>query len=181
MTVIVGLETENGVIIGGDSATVSSIEFTIAKTESKKVFRVGEFLIGCAGSFRMMQVLRYGFKADKQNPELMSDEEYLAIVFTRALRDCFEDNAYRDFESNEGGGEFLLGYNGNLYVVCPDYQVNRSSNGFNAVGGGATYALGSLATSEGHEPMERVKKALEVSAHLSAGVRGPFYIETQGI
>jgi 20S proteasome alpha/beta subunit len=176
MTTIAGIETKRGVMIGGDSASVSRIELTVTKTGIRKVFQVGYFLMGCAGSFRMMQLLRYALKVDLQERILMNDEEYLSIVFTIALRKCFEDNAYSDFESNEDGGEFLLGYNGRLYAVYPDFQINRSLDGFGAVGTGAAYALGSLATSEGQKAEARIEQALEAAARFSAGTCPPYAI-----
>ena len=44
------------VIIGGDSAGVAGLNITVRK--DVKVFEVGEFVIGCTSSFRMMQIIK---------------------------------------------------------------------------------------------------------------------------
>ncbi len=58
MTCIVGIETDKGVVIGGDSAGVSGLGLTVRADE--KVFARGPFVMGFTSSFRMGQLLRYG-------------------------------------------------------------------------------------------------------------------------
>lgn len=177
MTVIAGIETETGVIIGGDSASVSQVEFTVTATSIKKVFRVGDFVIGCAGSFRMAQLLRYRLSVPVQ-VESESDAEYLSLQFTKAMKKCFKSGEFKDLESETLGGELLVGYKGKIYAIYPDLQVNRSLDGFAAIGSSATYALGSLITSSGEPPRKRVQLALEASRHFSAGVCPPYHLTT---
>ena len=142
MTCIVGLETNKGVMIGADSASVGGLD--IEATRLKKVFRRGEFIIGYTTSFRMGQLLQYKLSVEKQKKK-QKDLEYLATTFIDAVRECLKVGGFRKVENEqEEGGNFLVGYKDKLYTVWGDFQVNSSTNGFNVVGCGYAYALGNL-------------------------------------
>ena len=57
MTCIIGLVTEDRIFIGGDGASNGSDDTTPVATE--KVYRNGPYLIGSAGSWRAMNILRF--------------------------------------------------------------------------------------------------------------------------
>lgn len=173
MTCIVGLETENGVIIGGDSAATS--DWDIHETRLRKVFKRGEFLIGYSSSFRMGQLLQYKLSVEQQQ-EGQTDLEYLATTFIDAVRKCLNENGFTKIESGqEEAGQFLIGYRGRLYIVESDFHVNSNTDGFMAIGCGANFALGSLWANKDLPPKERVKQALETAGHFSNGVCGPYH------
>ena len=75
----------------------------------------------------------------------------------------------------EQGGTFIIGVRGRIFIVESDYQVIEPAARFAAVGSGAPYALGSLATSKG-SPVARVRQALAVAERFCAGVRAPFHV-----
>jgi ATP-dependent protease HslVU (ClpYQ) peptidase subunit len=96
--------------------------------------------------------------------------------FVEAARECLKLGGVATKEKEaESGGTFMVGVRGRLFIVESDYQVVEPAPPFAAVGGGAPYALGSLATSTG-SPAARIKKALEVSERFCIGVRGPFRV-----
>ena len=174
MTCIVGLETENGVIIGADSASASGWDSWV--TRLRKVFRRGDFLIGYTTSFRMGQLLQHNLKVESQRED-QEDLEFLVTTFIDAVRRCLKDGGYVKVEHNvEEGGRFLVGYRGKMYCVDADFQVNTSRDGYQAVGCGASYALGNLFNSEAQPAKTRVRQALKAAAHFSNGVCGPFNI-----
>jgi len=174
MTCIVGLETEQGVIIGADSAASAGWDGWV--TRLKKVFRRGDFLIGYTSSFRMGQLLQYKLDVSVQK-EGQEDLEFLTTTFIDAVRTCLKDGGFAKVENLvEQGGRFLVGYRGKLYVVSSDFQVNMSRDGYQAVGCGASYALGNLLNSGDLLPKVRVRQALKAAAHFSNGVCGPFNI-----
>lgn len=176
MTCIVGLETKDGVLIGGDSAAANG--WDIYTTRLPKVFRLGNFIVGYTTSFRMGQLLQYRLKIEPK-AEGQTDIEYMATTFIDTVRVCLKEGGFTKVENEqEEGGQFLIGYNGRLYEVPPDFQVNSSDNGYHAIGCGANYALGSLWTSKNWEnPDARVIHALEAAGHFSNGVRPPYYVE----
>jgi len=174
MTCIVGIETKDGVIMGGDSGSSNGYDYTA--TRLKKVFRRGLFLIGYTSSFRMGQILQYRLEV-KKKPKDQDDLEYLATIFIDAVRKCLKDGGYKKTENEvEEGGTFLVGYNGKLYYVGSDFQVNSTRNGFDSVGCGKDFAKGALFASVGLPPKKRVKQALKAAGHFSTGVCGPYHI-----
>lgn len=176
MTAIVGLVEKGVVYIGGDSAGVAGYSLTVRADE--KVFRNGPFLFGFTSSFRMGQLLRYAFTPPKHSSDV-GDYQYLVTDFIGAVRQCLKDGGFATRE-NEGekGGTFLLGYRGKLYKVESDYQVGLAADGYAACGCGEEIAIGALYATGGQEPQARIRTALEAAERFSAGVRGPFRIET---
>lgn len=175
MTCIVGIEHDGKVTIGGDAAAVEPNR--IVARYDEKVYTVGEYLIGFCDSFRMGQLLRFRLVVPKQKHG-MSDYEHLCTVFIDSVRKCLSDGGFaRTDQGEESGGAFLVGYRGRLYHVDTDYQVGRSMLGYEAIGCGTEYAIGSMASTTG-KPERRIRKALTVASEHSTGVRGPFTIVT---
>lgn len=178
MTCIVGYldKKTKKVTIGGDSAGVADLDITIRKDE--KVFKVGDFIIGCTSSFRMIQLLRFSFKP----PEIKSKNiyEYMCTDFINAVRECFKDGGYlqKYSDGDEKGGTFLVAHKNRLFRIENDFQVAESLNGIDAIGCGAAYALGSLhiLLKQNLSPKEKVLKSLETASFFSAGVSKPFVI-----
>jgi ATP-dependent protease HslVU (ClpYQ) peptidase subunit len=179
MTCIVGfLDKKNKkVVIGADSAGVAGLNITVRK--DSKVFTVGDFVIGCTSSFKMIQLLRFSFKPPEVNKKDIY--EYMCTDFITAVRECFKEGGFlqKDTEGDEKGGTFLVGYKDRLFQIEGDFQVGESLNGLNAVGCGEDFALGALYTGlkENLPAKERVLKALEAAAFFSAGVCKPFVIK----
>ncbi len=176
MTVIVGLEHEGKVYIGGDSAGCAGHSLSVRADE--KVFVNQGIAFGFTSSFRMGQLLRYSFKPPYQLPT-QTDYEFLTTTFIDAVRKCLKDGGFaRSKEEVESGGTFLIGYRGKLYQVEDDFQVGRSVNGYDAVGCGADIALGAMHALS-HEdvfddPEDAIEGALLAAQEFSAYVRAPF-------
>ncbi len=175
MTCIVGfIDNKNKkVIIGGDSAAVTSggsYDITIRK--DPKVFKNGDFIIGCTTSFRMIQLLRFSFKP----PEINVDDiyRYMCTDFINEVRNCFKNGGF------EGGGDFIVGYKDRMFTVYDDFQVAEDLLGVSSVGCGSPYALGAIYSliKSNKQPQDKVKFALETASLFSAGVEKPFIFET---
>ncbi len=176
MTCIVGLVEKGEVLIGGDSAGVNCSSLAMTVRADHKIFRNGPFLMGFTTSFRMGQLLRFSFNPPKRH----SDTDvyaYMVTDFVDAVRTCLKDGGYAERSHDaERGGEFLVGYEGRIFRVESDYQVGESSCGYNAVGCGEDFALGSLYSTTGAAPKDRIHQALKAAAQFSAGVSAPFHI-----
>ena len=100
-------------------------------------------------------------------------------MFVPAIRQLFRDAGVLLSENGrEYCHSFLLGYNGRVYLVDNDMQINSSEDGFMALGHGAAYALGHLRGSSAvADGEQRVLGALEAAAHFSAVVRPDFHVE----
>ena len=178
MTCIVGLEHNNKVYIGGDSASCGN--WDIAITRLPKVFRTNGFLIGYSGSFRMGQLLQYKLEVRERGPD-EDDMTYMVCGFAEAIRKCLKEYGFAKVENNEESfGKFLVGYKSKLYLLDYDLQVNSFYEGLYAIGCGSFYAMGALeaikcAGSIDH-PEVAIRQVLEISAKYSNGVRGPFEV-----
>jgi ATP-dependent protease HslVU (ClpYQ) peptidase subunit len=176
MTCICGIAEKGVVWIGGDSACVSGWE--TQRTSISKVFLRGQFLIGCAGSFRAHQIVKHFLDVELQ-PDDMDDETFMVVHFAEALRICLKEHGYTKIENNrEEGGYFLVGYRSQLYYVASDFQVNTNLNGVDAIGAGREYAIGVMLALGNLPPAERIKRALEIAEEMSGAVVGPFIIES---
>jgi ATP-dependent protease HslVU (ClpYQ) peptidase subunit len=143
-----------------------------------KVFRRGRFLIGYTTSFRMGQLLEHYLVVPPQHSD-ESDSHYMVTKFVEAVRKLLKEKGFTKIEANsEKGGQFLVGYNGTLYSIQSDFQVGQTSEGLDAVGSGAEFALGAMKALSKLSPSRRVKRALEISAHFNMGVCGPFYVRS---
>jgi ATP-dependent protease HslVU (ClpYQ) peptidase subunit len=176
MTCIVGISHRGRVYMGGDSAAVQG--WTRRKTALKKVFRRGPFLIGYTSSFRMGQLLEHHLDVPKQAAG-QDDMAYMVTGFIESVRKLLKDKGFAKVESNsETGGQFLVGYRGQLYTVHRDFQVGHVADGMDAVGSGREYALGSLYALDKLGPTTRIKRALAITAYFNAAVAPPFVVRS---
>lgn len=176
MTCIVGIAAEGKVFMGADSAGVGG--WDIANRKDVKVFKNEGLVIGCTTSFRMIQLLQYQLHPPKRHPET-DVMKYMVTDFVEAVRTCFRNGGFmtKDREA-EAGGVFLVGCAGRLFRIDNDFQVGERAEGFDACGCGESYALGALGCLPQDEPpIERIRHALTIAEHFSAGVRGPFVFE----
>lgn len=176
MTCIVGLVHEGKVYMGADSAASSGFDRHL--TSLHKVFRTGKFLLGYTTSFRMGQILQYHLTVRTQFTE-ETDEQYMVVAFVEAVRECLKGKGFAKIDNNvEEGGEFLVGYNGHIYQLESDFQINHWQHGMGACGAGEDYALATLLALPNLEPEERIRRALEIASELSSYVSPPFLIES---
>jgi len=177
MTCIVGLVTKQGVWMGGDSAGVAGYHLSVRADE--KVFLNSGFLFGFTNSFRMGQVLRYGFSPPKHHQGL-DVYEYMVTEFIDAVRNRFRNTGYmaKDNEREEGGC-FMVAYMGRLFTIYGDFQVGEECRAYSSVGCGEDIAVGALFAIHkmtGIEPAKAIRIALEAAEAGSAGVKRPFKV-----
>lgn len=181
MTCIVGIldKKKKRVYMAADS--MGSSGWTAVTRADKKIFRNGDFLFGCAGSFRMISIIRYSFKPPK-HPKDMPVDEYMNTLFIDELRDTFRKGGF--LTEKDGvhimDGEFLVAYRGHLFSIDGDFQVGTSATDYAACGGGWSVAVGSLFTTTQFmdSPKLRLQVALEAAEEHVTSVRGPFIFES---
>ncbi len=177
MTCIVGLIHQQKVYIGGDAAGICPEDLEVIIRKDKKVFQVGEFIMGGTSSFRMIQLLQYGFKPPEyKDGDIM---RYMVVDFVNAVRTLFQKGGFMaQSEDGDLGGTFLVGFRGRLFTIQSDYHVEESMSNYAAVGCGQAYSLGALHQLEKSKlsPEKKVQKALESAVKFSGGVRPPFTI-----
>jgi len=179
MTCIVGVVAREGrdgqIYVGGDSAGVSNHDLVVRADQ--KVFVNGPYVMGFSGSYRMGQLLRYSFKPPR--PMFRRLEKFMVTTFIDAVRECLKKGGYLHVKEGTEEAEtasFVVGVMGRLFIIESDLQVAASHDGFVTVGSGSSVASGSLFSTEGKPPRERVLTALNAAERFTSSVRRPFVI-----
>ena len=181
MTLIVGLENSDGkVYIGSDNGIFGGDDKWNAHED--KVFRKRNYLIGCAGSIRLGQIIRYHFDP----PIFKSGNIYKFLVnrFVKNLVNCihkYSPDIYSEVGAKDIDLEILLGYKGKIFTIGNDLGVYRDvANKFNVIGANGDVAKGVLFASEklskDLHPEQRIKLAFEGTAKFTTTVVPPYRI-----
>jgi hypothetical protein len=177
MTCIAGVVDGNEVLIGGDSAGVRS-DYGLRVRNDRKVFTNSAFVFGFTTSFRIGQLLAFGFDPPRPPDDANDLMRFMVVDFINAIRTRLkEGGVVKVSDQVESGGDFLVGVHGRLFHVYTDFQVGEAAHGFDACGSGDMLALGSLHSTIGRPAQERVLAALQAAEAFNAGVRGPFVFE----
>jgi len=179
MTCIAAISENNTIYMGADSAGVGSY-YTYSIRSDKKIFIKNSFIFGFTSSYRMGQLLKYSLNIPEKPSEL-SQEIFIHTLFIESIRKCLKDNGYSEIKDNtEKGGTFIFGYNGLIYKVESDFQINETTDSFACCGCGRDWADAVLyITQEKNiKPKERIKQALETSEHFCCAIKKPFEILT---
>jgi len=177
MTCIVGIERDGILWIGADSAAFKDDEINI-RTDPK-VWRAGEFLYGFSGSFRVGQVLRWGFKPPRNTRG--TDMEYMVMDFVDDLKDFLSDKGLlvRGDSFDSYDAEIVIGFRSRFYVIESDFNVSAKADPYIASGSGAHYALGALYAlfeQESLSPEQILHQALGASSYFCPSVKPPLSI-----
>lgn len=181
MTVIIGLESNNKVYIGCDSALIEN--WTQEITALPKIFKLGSFLIGVAGYPRAQQIIQYHLKLPKQL-DSQTDLQYLCTDFVDTIIQLMSEHDFGKTENNQKtlDSSIIFGYHGKLYEIDTNYQIIKVKSNFSAIGSGKDLALGamnaldSVMLIESMKPETKIKIALETTAKYNIGVAKPFKV-----
>lgn len=185
MTCIVALIDNNKVFMGGDSAASDDKSGLIFQRTDPKVFKVGQYGIGFVDSFRMGQILQYGWNPPVYKPTAgyRNLDKFMRTKFVDSIKDAFRENGYGNFgagtDDGDEGGVFLIAVQGagRIFTMDADFHIGEADVQYMAEGGGQELALGSLfSTSSVKTPRKRVRMALEAAAKFNMTVRPPFTI-----
>lgn len=182
MTCVIGLLCGDRVIFGADSAGTRPEALDQFRFKTSKSFQNGPYVFGCAGSFRLMQIVQHCFEPPE--PDWDRLEKFMARDFSSALRECLKEQGWLeqlDERDSATGGELLVSVGGRLFLSTSDFGMLEPENEYCAIGCGGPYAIGALyATTDIDPPIdarERVTLALQAAQEFNAGVREPFMIE----
>jgi hypothetical protein len=162
--------------MGGDSALVTdSGDRTIG---GPKVFHRDGLLFGSSGEGRIAQMLQYVFDLPAVGRG-QDAEQYLVRDLGVQLHAFLKDEAQDllpDLDDEDELWQLLIGVGGRLFRVCSHLSVSESANGYEAIGSGGALAMGSLASTDGQAPRQRVELALRAAERHSGFVAPPFTI-----
>ncbi len=180
MTVVLA-DTEDGdLIFAADSAASHGDEiYTVA---TPKVFALGSYLFGYAGSYRIGQILRH--YVELPEPPARDAERFLVREVVPILRDAVRE------QGAAGPGKavlgertaLLIGFRGRVWCVGADLTVTPEG-AYAAIGSGrllayaAFHALDAVGVAPGRRRLELV---LQATAKHTASVRRPWRFVTLG-
>lgn len=173
MTAIVAIKHAGIVYMGGDSA--GSTDVAIRTRIDPKVHKLGSVLIGYSGSYRASQLLSHSL-AFPARPAKMKVEKFMVTLVADAVRECLKAGSIEKIDAH--GAQVLIGYQGRIFNLYDDYQVEEIAEGYNAIGSGADVAMGVLyaTASTKKSPIERIEFALQAAERFCNSVRAPFHI-----
>ncbi len=177
MTCIVAVKRDGIVHMGADAASVSTSAMITRAMFDSKVFRNGPYLMGCAGSARMSQILQYKLDLPTPTGDL---KHFLCTTLVDYIRQGLKDGGHSKVVNNEEStdGDLLVAIQGRIFTLYSDYQVTEYMDPFGSIGCGREYALGVLHVNydKVESSKKLVKQALEAAEHFSIGVQKPFTI-----
>lgn len=180
MTCIVAYkdETTGHIYVGADSGGYAENSLLVVRKDPK-IFIKGKFIFGYSGSFRDGQILMNRFNPAPQIKG-QSDFSYMCTYvvdnIVHVLKEAGRVNKESDYAEVESG--IIIVYNGEIYAVYQDLQVEMLEANYNAVGSGADFALGALyVLHEFDIPAEqKVDIAVKAACSFSPSVKEPVKI-----
>lgn len=181
MTVVLAYSDKNSntAFMAGDSCASDPINQSLVK--NPKVFHpVGrrDILIGCAGSFRMPNLMQHVEGVFPPEEELATKDinmSYLVTEFTPVIRALTED-----FDDDDMW-EMLIAVGNRIYRMQMDLSILEPADDCDAIGIGGSVALGAFKVLNELAPYrsveERMKHALNVACSSCQGCAPPFVIE----
>lgn len=174
MTAVCGIEHPEGVWLGTDSFIGN--ESIRDVTDRPKWFYRGRYLlVAYAGALRGAQVASLAPPTRRQRLN-EADQDYLVRAVVESIRQAHK--SYEVQKPADDGTDYLIGYNGCLYMMQDDYSILRSKHGYAAIGVGQDMALGALAALQGEplEPKVMIERALRAAARHCPQVGPPFHV-----
>jgi ATP-dependent protease HslVU (ClpYQ) peptidase subunit len=172
--------------MGGDSAG-STYDTSYIQTAPKVFLKSEKMLIGFVGSFRLGQVLQYSLRLPLHSHHYDNNMQYLVDAFIPELIKEFKACGIATVKDEfvYGLGEFLVGYNGELFSIDHEFQVLQNETNFMCTGSGEDFAYGTMFGLSLFQPVctdieQRIKLALKTSAYYSKAIREPFTILKMG-
>ena len=172
MSVVVALKEGNKIYLGADSqVTKGGTRTTLHNPNNYKVWKVDgvkNCLMGHVGNLRDANIVRLMSGLISDYDEYRDSVDYRFVVknivpeIVEALKDAHylkSNNDYVDYLDSS----FIFAYHNKLYYINCDLSVIEIDD-YIAIGSGADQALGSLLSTEGQNPQERIIKAIKSSA-----------------
>lgn len=189
MTAIVGFTDKKNKVTWIGSDSLGSNGFSKAVQSNPKCFHnytLENVIMGSTSTFRHIDLLKYSDnlfpEIDKYklaSKEIEIEHKYMVKTFIPNLITLFQQNIYSELDRDKGAN-FLIGVDGKLFQIQPDYSVLEAKDGYDAVGCGEYAALGSLYSTTKYcpkfTPVQHITAALESAEKNCCGVQRPFHI-----
>ena len=182
MTCIVAIRTDDYVYLGTDS--FGSNSFTGSKISyPRKVFQVGDFIIGVCGSFRMIQILTHKFAV---MPRFVDQDiyEYVYTSFYDSFISCLRQEKFltdvNNVEVMGGGSELIIGIENKIFVMQGDLSIIEPADDFVCIGSGEYHSQAVLESLKDSKlaPAEKILRAIQKTSKYVLSVNEDVFIMT---
>jgi 20S proteasome alpha/beta subunit len=182
MTTIAGLEGIDYAVLVADSQITEDNLVTLA-TSTPKIVEAGKFLIGISGDTRPGDILSYNWKPPVYRGE--DPVQFMGKKVIPSINQVFTDNNYDYNKADKDGGfDYLVAFNGNIFRVACDLSFFQSNVGVYGIGSGGQFALGYLSSivkpdMELAYAKRHARKAVEIASVLDANTGKPIQLVVQ--
>ena len=168
MTCIAVVRHEDKVYMAGDRG--ASDDGTILSLDAPKVWKIGPYLIGYAGSMDGERI-RYNFKPSV--PNIKDIDKFMQTRFIKELREFY--NEFWVDTSKDGDLGLIVCVRGQIYEhSSADMSLSKYTLPYLAMGSGAEYAYGVLyATDKQKNARNRVVQAVNAAIKFNPSCMGP--------
>lgn len=183
MGLCIGINDGDNIFIGTNSHLFLDVETAINKNNTKiwHIINNNHAIMACQGPIRVSNVIRIIpnliTKYDEQNGGI--GYSYILHNVAFRIKNVLKERCYYEDDSNlafEGiGASFLLGYKNQLYEISSDLAVIQYDD-YCCIGSGSSEAIGSLESTIGEEPVERIRKALIAASRTDNTIYYPYII-----
>ena len=188
MSVVVAIKEGNKVYIGVDSqVTKGGTRTTLKNPNNYKVWRVEgapHCLMAHVGNFRDSNIVRcmdhlvtdyniyrnhidYEFVVKKVVPDIVEELQKYGMIKDDKYVECLDS-------------AFIFAFENQLYMIGRDKSVIEIDD-YVAMGSGEDQAIGSLLSTEGEKPKERIVKAIKASAAADIYVDYPIILDRKSV
>lgn len=194
MTVIAGIKTEQGVLLGADTGMTGDFgrkgsgisvvcNMEIDKLTGLTLDGGEEFCWGAAGMWYPIQILQ---KHWRPGPPMEDTADYLwnevhaaiAVLQEKAgdRSGAIEDEEY----PGAMGMEMIIGFRGDLWAVAGEGAIDKVTDDYVAVGSASLVTYGALYATKDTDmrPVERLTMALDAAVMTSTEIRAPYTFAT---
>jgi ATP-dependent protease HslVU (ClpYQ) peptidase subunit len=165
MSTVLALKDKDSIILASDGLATTEDGFR-RPIVADKIFKNGKYYVGYAGSIRTGQIFK--------NIEL-PDIEFLADFMLEEMnaKGCLAtvENQVKQTEAN-----FIFVYENEIYEMLVDFQLNKTTNGYTAIGSGSGFVFAALYLTEKFDltPRRRCELALEAACNFDRSSSEPF-------
>lgn len=170
MTLILGLEHRGRVHLLGDRVSIDGNNVR-TRCASPKVFKLGSWAIGAAGSWRLLALLQRKFRPPRSADAFDFVDELRAMVAREGIDE-------EPSEDSPVTWEVVFGTAGHVHYVDSLGSYVPPADGLATAGADSAF-IAARAALMAQKPFKRtaeahMRKAAQITAELSAEVLGPF-------
>lgn len=193
MTVIAAIKANDKIYMGCDSIFLSLNSLDITKRTQSKLLIKDEMIIGLTtNGCRVFQMLQYKLKLPSTRKIPTEGlTEYMVTQFCNKVKALLskEELLIEDSDRKATGpsispAAFLVGIRDKVYEITEDFDVAEVRMPFMAIGGAASFTMGSLEATTNLvtqlDPEHHLIYALKTAEKYNAGVEGPFQLANTG-